>query len=316
MPTNFLAILRDSTGISVRHVIVTRDIQNELQAVFQRQAESFLSFQTQAHVQDGKQQIVTSESERIGFFPIYTLHDNTQVFEVTNYSLDGPILSAAKAPDSVAPLTLDEHTIPKLRAFCASETTRSSTRILFQSFDRRRTLSTGRWTFLQSGDTFSRLDRPGFTLGDNIQAIYENGVLLFRSFAVVSRFVNLVAIFNEASDEKISEVLSHDAIHVADLNEVLKGADTIMRKQFAAVSELGVLDDVRPNAVKTTAAEFDIDIDIGRHEGKLKIEFPTKKKDQKELLTFLTEGYYIGPITGKKYQSNSHRPLKARVGKG
>jgi len=263
------------------------------------------------NVDQGRKSVV-SASERVSFFPIYTLHDHSQVFAINNFKLDAPILAAAKTPNSVGPLKLDDKTIPIVKAICASFRSGQSLKVYFQMCERRRLLSTDWWTFLQGRDTFSRLDRPGFTIGDSIHAVYENGTLLFRSFAVVSRFISLIDLFNEASNDKIEEVLGHQVLHVADLDSVIEHADTIMRKQFAAVSELKTLDKVKPNVIKEKAADFDISIDVQRHAGKLKVEFPETKKDQKELLTFLTEGYYKGPLTGNKYQSNSHRPLKAK----
>jgi len=77
--------------------------------------------------------------------------------------------------------------------------------------------------------------------------------------------------------------------HCADPDSVIDHADTTMRKQFAAVSALGVLDKAKPNNVKDVAAQFGIAIEVGRHnQGKLRVEFPETKKQQKELLTFLT----------------------------
>jgi hypothetical protein len=312
MPTNYFAIFRDGDEAFVKRIVVNREVQLELESEFQRQAKSFITYSRRVPDDDGKRQLVADDSERIEFFPIYSLSDHSQVFEVDDFPLDKPILDAAKAPDSVDALTLDNDSIAAIRAICAVQRSRSSVKVIFQAFDRRKALSQDRWTFLQDRKTFRRLQQPGFTLGENIQAIYDNGTLLFRSFTVVSRFINLVSMFNEASSERIEGVLSHDVFHVADAGEVIEHADTTMRKQFAAVSELGVLDKAKPNKVKEVAAEYGIDIEVGKHNGKRRIEFPEAKKQQKELLTFLTEGYYTGPLTGNKYQSNSHRPLKAK----
>jgi hypothetical protein len=237
------------------------------------------------------------------------------MFEIDDFALEPPILSAAKDPDSVEALILNEETIPAIRAICAVQASRSSVRILFQSFDRRRILTTNRFTFLQDGNAFTPLDKPGLTFGDAINAVYDNGSLLFRSYAVTARFLSLVEVFNEASEDKMKEVLDHKVLHVANIEAVLKQSDSTMRKQFAAISELGVLEKAKPNVLKDTAAEFGIALGVERHGGKLKVEFPETKKQQKEFLTFLTEGYYVGPITGNKYQSNSHRPMKTKDGK-
>ena len=90
-------------------------------------------------------------------------------------------------------------------------------------------------------------------------------------------------------------------------------ADAHMRKQFSAVVELGVLDKASPKDIVNAANEFlDVPLDVIKKGGKERIGFPKEKRDQKGLLALLTEGFYKGPLTGEKYQSNSHRPLEKK----
>lgn len=312
MTVSFLAILRDGDETSIRQIDLSKKVHAELDAEFKRQAEAFLAFSHRLEQKSGTKKTVVEEAERIAFFPVYHLSNNAQIFEQDKFELDAEIVSAANAPDSCDSLVLNDDSIPQIRAICASYHTRSSLKMYFQSFDRRRVLTTNRWAFLQSGTTFSRLDKPGFTLGDSISAIYDDGKLLFRSYAVVARFVNLLAVFNEASTEKIETVLSHPALMVENADDVIAHADSTMRRQFAAVAELGVLDKLKPKEAKATAAQFNIDLTVGKRDGKLKVQFPPTKPAQKELLAFLTESLYLGPITGEPYQSNSHRPRKPK----
>lgn len=313
MSMSFFAIIESGGTRFARRVQVTRQIQEELTTEFERQAREFLSY---SHTdQDGDGGRVTETAERISFFPLYQLDDRSQIFEEANYQIDQFITNVAQNPDAVEPLTLDDQIISKIKAFCAATVTQRSVKVYFQAFDRRRSLTQRSWTFLQDGRTFSRLNQPGFTLADQIHAIYDNGTLLFRSFSMAARFLELAMMFNEASNEKAEEVLSHDIFVVEDSAAILKTADSLMRKQFAAISELGILDKVKPSEVKTIAADFDIEIGVRRVKGKDRLEFPAEKKVQKGLLKVLTESYYIGPVSGEKFQSNSHRPLKKALKK-
>jgi hypothetical protein len=312
MTTNFFAILRSGEETIVKRIRVSADVQDELEEEFERQADLFLSYSYRQSGGTGRGPLVTEESERVAFFPIYTLPDNSQIFELPGFSLEDVIDEGARNPETLDALVLEAETIPLVRAICAVVSTKDSLKICFQAFDRRRILNTAKWTFLQSGEVFSRLDKPGLTIGDTIAAIYENGTLLFRSFAVTSRFLNLNAVLNEASNEQITEALSHPVFAVDDLQGVLANVDTVMRKQFAAISKLKVLDEVKPDEVKTVAAEFEIEISVSTKGKQQRIDFPKDKKSQKELLKFLTEGLYKGVITGIAYQSNSHRPRKPK----
>ena len=107
--------------------------------------------------------------------------------------------------------------------------------------------------------------------------------------------------------------MEHKIFHVANSEQVIQFADTHMRKQFAAIAELGVLEKATPKSVSDAAKNFDIPLTVSKHNGKLQIDFPDDKRDQKQLLSLLSEGYYMGPLTGNKYQSNSHRPLKDKA---
>ncbi|MBI2481250.1 MAG: hypothetical protein HYV60_22205, partial [Planctomycetia bacterium] len=158
MPTNYFAIFRDGDTAIVKRIVVNRAVQLELENEFQRQATAFVTIAQRVADEDGKQKLVTNDSERIGFFPIYSLSDHSQMFEVDAFALDQPILDAAKAPDSVEALTLDNDTIAAIRAVCAVQSSRSSVKVMFQAFDKRKGLSQNRFTFLQSGNTFTRLE--------------------------------------------------------------------------------------------------------------------------------------------------------------
>ncbi|UUO08308.1 hypothetical protein M4951_08330 [Blastopirellula sp. J2-11] len=308
---NFYALLRDGHGIIAQKIPVSNSVQKELSEVFKRQSDAFHTFSHKVDMEDGKTERVESESEVIDFFPIYTISDNSQIFEI-DYQLDGPIAALTKSLDGVPNLAINDNTIPSIRAILAIWVSRSSTKICFQSFDRRRILSPKKMTFLEAAGTFSRLDKPGFTLGEKADAVFEDGKLHFRSFPVVARFLNLIELFDEASDEKIEEVLRHQLLYVGDADSVKSKADLLMRKQFAAVSSLGILDKAKPRKIRDSAVEFGINVKLKQRDGKMTVEFPETKKEQKEFLRFLTEGFYLGPITGTKYQSNSHRPWKGK----
>lgn len=308
---NFFVILSDGEDRSARRVRVAKGVQHALEQEFEIQAEAFRTHTEHVPGNDGKREKVVLASESVDFFPLYSLPDNKQVFEIKDFELDPFILQAARNPDSLQNLSLNEETIPQIRAFCVTCGTDKRPKVYFQSFDRRRVLQQGKYTFLQRGGTFAKLDEVGFTLGDGLQAIYDGGTLRFRSFAVVSRFLSLVKLFNEVSNEKIESVLDHELFHVENRDEAVQFSDTHMRKQYSAVIELGVLGKATPKEIANAANEFlDVALDTVRMDGKDRILFPKEKRDQKGLLALLTEGLYKGPLTGEKYQSNSHRPLK------
>lgn len=308
---NFFVILSDGDNRSARRVRVAKTLQSSLEEEFVKQAESFRTHIENIPGKDGKREKATAASEPVDFFPLFTLPDNKHVFEIPDFELDPYILAAAKNPDSLQNLKLNDETIPQIRAFCVTCGTEKRPVVYFQSFDRRRVLQQSKMTFLQRDGAFAKLDEVGFTLSDSLQAIYDGGTLRFRSYAVVARFLNLLDLFNEASDEKIEAVLGNELFDVENQDDVVQFSDTHMRKQYSAIVQLGVLDRAKPKDVVNAANEFlDTPLGVVRKGGKERISFPKEKRDQKQLLSFLSEGLYKGPLTGEKYQSNSHRPLK------
>ena len=203
MATTFFVILDEFKNRWALQVQVSKAVQDTLAAEFEKQADEFLKYSERISGNDGERAVEIKDSKAVDFFPIYSLHDHSEVFKIKTFAIDDFILSAASKPDSLPHLTLNDDTIPRIKAFCAVSGTKAKPKICFQAFDRRRILQRQRFTFLQSGDSFSRLDKVGFTLGEEVQAVYDAGTLYFRSYTVVSRFVNLLGLFNEASNEKL-----------------------------------------------------------------------------------------------------------------
>ncbi|MDZ7699241.1 MAG: DUF4868 domain-containing protein [Deltaproteobacteria bacterium] len=169
----------------------------------------------------------------------------------------------------------------------------------------RRLLVTG-WTLLQTEDTYKRMKDPGLILDSSLVGVYKQGnSLYFRSYTLVSRFLNLSPYFVEATDVDIQEVLDDSKFHVDDESVILEMADSVMRKRFMAVKASGILNRVKVKRAQTQANKFGLKIKISGG----KIVFPVEKRDAKELLRFLMEGYYEGPLTGNKYITNSQRQV-------
>jgi hypothetical protein len=72
-----------------------------------------------------------------------------------------------------------------------------------------------------------------------------------------------------------------------------------------------VLHGVDVNKIKKGAADFELEIKVSKG----KLSFPNDLKVCKDILAYLNENLYVGPITGAKLRTNSHRPLKPKASK-
>lgn len=295
MPYNFYAIVVEDGARVVKRLLTSRSLQNQLTGVFESQAAEFLDEQL----------------SRVRFDALYHVQSD-ELFIIHNFAMMPELLEAAKHPRRAIPLRLDQSTPPKIQAIVAAtyDPNTDAATMYFQVFTATRLLRQGLTILLQQ-DTFQKVDDAGLTLDSKLAAAYANGNLLFRSYQVTNRFLDLTNYFKEATDREVEEVLSHERIFVADSKQVIALLDTTMRKRFTAVKASDVLNVVSPRKIRDTAGGFGLSISVCRNEyNHDAIEFPIDKKAMKELLTFLNEGYYHGELTGDPYVTNSRRKLR------
>jgi hypothetical protein len=285
---NLLAIVQEA-GHEVRRIRTQQSLQSQLAAEFEKQRDAFFS-----------------ESEILEFDPRYKVDDD-ELFVIRNFDLPSFMKNAIRNINQIEDLYLSSGV--EIKSIFAAEIDPSvpdSLRLYFQGFMQRRLL-VGGWTLLQTRETYKRMQDPGLVLDSSLVAVYEQGnSLYFRSYTLVSRFLDLMEHFVEATDEDIRQVLGDDKFQVDDEAAILNVADSAMRKRFMAVKASGILDLVTVRNTQAQARKFGVEV---RTSGG-KIVFPTERKKAKALLRLLLEGYYEGPLTGNKYMTNSQKRVE------
>jgi hypothetical protein len=176
--------------------------------------------------------------------------------------------------------------------------------MLFQNFSRSRVIRPGRFLFLQN-NTYKTTQRPGLTLDGKLSAVYRPGEnkLIFQNFRTVNTFLPLADFYEEASEQQIREVLSHDLLAPEETEAIAAGANQWFRKRFAMLKDSGVLDQYSAKQIKQRSKGYDVHIQISKG----KIVFPAEKAAAKKLLQFLNEEIFRGAITETLYETNSKR---------
>ncbi len=176
--------------------------------------------------------------------------------------------------------------------------------MLFQNFSRSRVIRPGRFLFLQN-NTYKTMQRPGLTLDGKLSAVYRPGdkKLLFQNFRTVNTFLPLADFYEEASEQQIREVLSHELLAPEEPDKLATGANQWFRKRFAMLRDSGVLDQYSAKQIKQRSKGYDVQIKISNG----KIVFPEEKAAAKKLLQFLNEEIFRGAITETLYETNSKR---------
>ena len=154
------------------------------------------------------------------------------------------------------------------------------------------------------GNAFRRLKDTAFTLDTSLTCIIEEGLIKFKSQHKLRSIIDLREIYREATDQEVKDFAEHSKLHIADMGAFLEAANQPSRKLIKAVLSDETLDKYETTSISTAAEKTGLEINVRGG----KIVMPSESKDIRALLQFLTEGRYLGPLSGQAYISNSHRP--------
>jgi hypothetical protein len=175
----------------------------------------------------------------------------------------------------------------------------------FQNFDNRKLLRQKTVLFL-ANQTYNRLTADAFVLDNYIQAVCREGEFYFISYANANKIFSLQAYYKEATDEELDTFAEHEMVVVEDIDWLRDHANTVIRKQVTLLQKSNLLNEVSPKKIKSGAKKFKIEC-VFDDDGK--IVFPSDMRKCKDLLKFLNEECYEGPLTKRQYATNSKRRI-------
>ena len=129
-------------------------------------------------------------------------------------------------------------------------------------------------------------------------------MIKFKSFSNLRSILDVLEIYQDATDEEVRGFAGHPHLSVEDLDEFVLNADQVTRKLINAVVASGVLDDYTPTQIQTAAAMTQLAVELEDD----RIVLPVERREVKNLLQFLDESRYNGPLSGQTYVTNSRRP--------
>ena len=178
---------------------------------------------------------------------------------------------------------------------------------LVQAFSLSMLLTRGGWlSLIQEEGTYTRLDRSGFRLADKIVCLVEGGLLKFRSLHAMSRLLDTSTMFMEATNSDIERFTNDNEalFYVNDIDEFLASTTRTARKHIGSIMSADVLSG--HTALSLQEAMRDTGLTVSVRNGR--IEMPRRSTDIAELMRFLNDGRYVGPVSGTAYITNSRRP--------
>ncbi len=286
--------------------IPTRIIKIDIDAPAQTVVENL--FRTQ------RSEFVNEDIEEIEFCASYNVQDG-EIFSINPFDDEIGIINAIERPDAVPVWDPDDVSVHYFKALFTGEPASNGnpTQVWLQCFDRRQIINNEKSFFqvvTQPGNRFSVSTRPGFSLSDRLTAILVGDKLLFKSFFMLRRFFNMEEYFNEATREDLDNFIGNDIFHVENAEGFMTFADSAIKKKVSLIINSGILNDQPIENLIECAQKIGYQLGITNVNGDNKITMPNSKREVKQLLYFLDQGYFNSIITNELMLTNSKRPIR------
>mgnify|MGYP000157645793 CR=1 FL=1 len=288
---NFFALIKDDSGsCQIKRIRVNQPLQTELIQIFENQRVFF------------EQGVGTEVVFNGDWKP-----DANEVLTIDNIAESKILADAVNAnASSFSDVVISNFSNEPIKAIFTGINSNGQTKVFVQKFSSRQALSLNQLPVIkmQTGNTFVKTTDDIFTIDNKLVAIIEGNKTKFKSFHNARMVFDLSNFYKEATDDDLTQMAQHTSLEIPDLTNFISEADTQVRKMAHSIESSGVLDNYTVTQISTAAANFP-NIPVVVSNGK--ITLPSDKKDLKEVLHFLLEDIYKGPLSGSDYLTNSKR---------
>lgn len=233
--------------------------------------------------------------------------DPGEVLCINNYDDIDDLAYAINNPMALDEVEPSEEFFDQIKALFTGYDDQGHLKILLQSFDRRKIISTNGLSIFHSANVYKKIEGIGLTVDHKLTAILEERRLRFFSFHSARQIFDLSEYYKEATDDDVKEFIAADVISSANPAGILEVSDSWVRRKISLIQQSGILQNIPINEMKAIALEFNIPFETVVSEGSEKLLLPEAKSDFKKLLRFLDEDYYKSPLSKTNFLSNSKR---------
>ena len=284
---NLYAYCKQDGVPQVKHIPVTRDVQNILNDVFGQQEQEFRDTRTNAIEFDGN----------------YKADDNEYLTLEATDEIESMTSSSNRNTTSLDKIDTENFSDERIKALFV----RREDKLLIQRFTSLQLLNRRDPSFWLTKNTFQRISTPAFTIGSRLCCIIENNLIKFDSFTSLRAIFDLKDFYQEATDADIEKIVAHGSIDIPDLENFKKYASQTVRKLIYKVLHSEILDGYKVDTTQEKAKEIGIDLEVQSG----KIVLSCDNRENRKILSFLDESYFESNLTGNKYVTNSKRPAES-----
>ncbi|MFZ7103266.1 MAG: Kiwa anti-phage protein KwaB-like domain-containing protein [Peptococcaceae bacterium] len=289
--TTFFIMLKTENGnYEINRLNLTRESQEALCSLFS----------------DSANQMINENNEFIEFDGRYK-PDHGEVQYIVDYEIDDKILNALREPTGIDPFTPNSESLPDIKGIFTGRL-EPYIRIAFQKFNKSQFITRKGISLFHNQNTFEKVSSFGINILSNIDCVYtEDGRLLFTSYLSARQIFDLSNFYRIATDRDVVAFVAHECVYVCNQPSFNDNADSWVRRKIALIADSGVLDEYSASQIAEKAAEYKVEISLTEQEGVNKLVFPDDKKEMKNILKFLDEDIYKGPLSSATFETNSKR---------
>ena len=287
--------------------IISKDSQKELQSIpLSRDLQRSIKEEWESQYISFFEEVVKEVNYEPGYKP-----EKDGLFYLPDYELPDWLAEEDNASiadfESIRNNETQMNLIKGIAAFVQNETDEMS--ILFQRFMPAQVIRP-KLSFIWDRDTFRKIDEPGFMFGRYLSAVYHSAErkLLFTSFYNVDLLLSLPDdLKNDASPEKIREILSHELFAPEDIEVFTTNPSKWFRVRFALLEHLGIINEFTALEIQERSEGYNVTIELSSNN--TKIVFPSDETEARKLLQFLNEELFLGAVTKDLYETNSKKKV-------
>lgn len=284
--TPFFLILKDKQGVnSVKRLEITPEAQEHLCRVFTSKASSEFSSTHQMIEFDGRFKV-----------------EEGQFMYIDNYPLGPEIKKAITSPNEIDLFDPDNTNLDDIKGVFTG-TNEPQPMIAFQKMNKSKLITYTGTSLLLNGSGYEKVDSFGINIGNSVDILFAANRLLFHSFLTARAMFDLNEYYRAATDKELYNFAAHKLIEVQNTN-ALYSAENWVRKKITQINESKILDLINTTELKETASKYEVDLNLTPEN---KIVIPEDKKELKNLLRFIDEDFYRGPLTNTLMETSTKK---------
>lgn len=281
-----LALCGEKHDLEIREVPLSGPVQQDVVSAFLRQEEVFRGAEEKPFDENW-----LNEGDEIATTPI---PEDVSAFGKISSSTDTELEP------------IETNNLEKIRGLAIKPKDQVKERILVQLFAKSQLLTReGVLALVTECGTYTHLKSSTFCLADKLVCIVEDNLIKFRSLHNLSRVIDTSKIFSTATDNDVkSFAKAHiNLFEISDVSQFVSDTSRNARKYMMSLVKSGVLQSHTAQTLKDAAVDTQLHIQVQND----KIMMPSKSGEITELMRFLNDGRYVGPISGKAFITNSRR---------